>query len=789
MAWKRVSDQDLVIEDFFNDSSLSVEGGIIFPHQERVEKAFEIALKMMDEGYNVYVCGPRGIGRTSYTLKRIEEIARQLPAPPDLCYINNFENPARPKCLVLPATYGKKLEEGIEEVLDYLKRETSKVFEGKEYEEELTKITKEIDKEKEKVFNHLTEAAKQHNLIVLFSPQGIKLLPLFKIQTPVSEEELFKDPRIQEEYQKNLAEFEPTFRSYLRKLRELDNALGESLIKLREHVAENLVNQAFQKLEETFKDFQEVKEYFKTLKKELTKNLHLFIEWEKAKGNVLVQSGINKSLNIFRVNLLVDNSSTQGAPVVYERVPTLKGLFGQINYRAEMGILYADHLSLTAGSLHKANGGFLVIDLWEVLKNPYLWIILKRALLHKKLYLMGGLIEEVPVPHVGLMPDPAPFSAKVFLIGDPYLYHLLTLYDEEFTELFKIKAEFDPVIPLDELTLKSFPKIVKKLIETENLKEITSSGLQELLKYALQSVGNRKKIWFNLEEFKNILKEANAYSQDTKITGEEIKKAIKEKIKRVNLIEEKIQEYIKEKKILLCVEGKRIGQINGLSVIALGDYSFGRPSRITAAVYPGSKGVINIEREIEMSGPIHTKGVLILSSYLYHKYSKDFQPQLSASLTFEQGYDLVEGDSASCAELIAILSAISDIPLRQDIAVTGSIDQFGNLQPVGGIKEKIEGFYKVCKLLKFTGTQGVIIPIQNFDNLILDEEILEDIKKGLFSIYTVENIDDLIELSTGLKSEKFHNKVYKRLKEFSKILDTSESKRKKKAKRKKLKTF
>lgn len=785
MTLRRLEAKELALELPYKEGTKACKSEDHFPHQERLEKAFELAFKINDEGYNVYVCGPRGIGRTRYTLKRIQEVSSNFPTPQDICYVNNFEDPARPKCLLLPTGLGKKLVEGIEEVLDFLKRETFKAFEGKDYEEEVTKLTKEFDSKKEKVFNALTEEAKKYNLMVLFSPQGVRLLPLFKIHGPVSEEELFKDPRIREEYQKNLQEFEPIFREYMRKLRDIDSAFGEALFKLRDKIAENLVNKAFEKLEELFKDQEEIVRYFQVLKKELIKNIHLFIEWEKARGNIMVQSGLNKAMNMFRVNLLVDNSETKGAPVIYERVPTLKGLFGQINYRAEMGILYADHLSITAGSLHKANGGFLVIDLWEILKNPLIWIILKRTLFHKKLHLMGGMMEEIPVPHVGLLPDPVPFKAKVFLIGDPFLYYLLSTYDEEFSELFKIKAEFDPILPLDEVTKESFPRIVKKMIEEEKLKDLSASGLNELLKYTVYEAGNKKKIKFILEDIKGLLKEAHAFSVNKEITGDDIKRAYTEKIFRVNLIEEKIREIIKDGKYLIKIEGKKVGQINGLSVINLGNYSFGKPSRITASVYPGSKGVINIEREIDMSGPIHTKGVLTLSSYIFYKYSSNFPLQLSCTLTFEQAYEPVEGDSASCAELLAILSAISEIPLRQDIAITGSIDQFGNVQPVGGIKEKIEGFYRVCKILNFTGTQGVIIPVQNIDNLLLEDEIIEDIEKGKFHIYAIENVDDAIEIFTGMKPEKFHKKVFSSLKKFYELSKEKPGKKKKVKKKKK----
>lgn len=784
MAWEKLSFDKLKIEFNFSSGTSNYPDEEIFLQQERLEKAFDLALKLDKDGYNVFVCGPNGVGRSRYTLRRLQEIALNKEKPPDICYVNNFQDSYRPKAITLPAGYGKKLAQYIEEILDFLKRETYKAFEGKEYEEELSSLSKDIDTQKEKIINELIEEAKKYNLMVLFGPEGVRLLPMFKIETPVSQEELLNNPRIREEYQKNLNAFEPTFRQYMRKLRELDSYFGENLIKLREKIANNLVERAFRKLEEEFKDIEDVKEFISELKKELIKNTHLFIEWEKAKGNILIQNNINRALNIFRINVLVDNSETQGAPVLYEKVPTLKGLFGQINYRAEMGILYADHLSLAPGVLHKVNGGYLVLDLWEVLKNPYVWILLKRTLLHQKLYLMGGMVEEIPVPHIGILPEPVSFSAKVFLIGDPFLYYLLTIYDREFSELFKIKAEFNPIIKIDENVLQNFPKIIKKIIIEEKLKELDTSGLSEVFKYAVYQAGDRKKINIILEEIKDLLREANILSSQEIITGKDIKQALKEKILRVNLIEEKIRELIKEGKIIIDIEGKKVGQINGLSVFPLGDYSFGKPSRITANVFPGTKGVINIEREIEMSGPIHSKGVLILSSYLYNKYSTDFPLQLSCTLTFEQSYELVEGDSASAAELMAILSSVAKIPIRQDIAITGSIDQFGNIQPVGGIKEKIEGFYKVCKIMKITGTQGVIVPIQNFDNILLDDEVLEDIKKGNFHLYTVENIDDIIEILTGYKPEKFHKEVIKGLKH---LYELSKEKRKKKTTQKKLK--
>lgn len=781
MGVKRVGIKDLEIKVSFKKGTITCAPEEIFVQQHRLERAFELALNIDEEGYNVYVCGPNGVGRSRYTLKRVKEVANTRQTPMDVCYVHNFKETHRPFPILLPPGFGKKLSTGIEEAIEFLKRNTLKAFEGKEYEEQLNAISKDLESKREELMNSLVEEAKKYNLTVLFGPDGIRLLPLFKIEANISQEELLNNPQIREEYQKSLKAFEPTFRDYMRRLKELDSKFGEAVFELRKRIAKDLVKKAFEKLEEELKEVisenSALKGYLERVKKELAKNIQMFIDWEKAKGNIPVQNSINKALNMFRVNVLVDNSELKGAPVIYEKVPTLKGLFGQINYKAEMGVLYADHLSLAAGKLHQANGGYLILNMWEVLKNPYIWLLLKRALLHKKLYFMGGLIEEIPTPHVGIFPEPVPLSVKVFLLGDDELYHLLVNHDVEFKELFKVKAEFDPLVKVGDDVIKCFPKIVKTIIKEHGLKELTSDALKELFKFGVYSARDRKKIKLNFQEFIDVLREADVLAKGDKIEAAHIKEALREKILRVNLIEEKIREFIKEGKIIIDVDGSRVGQINGLSVYLLGDFSFGKPTRITANVFPGSRGVVHIEREVDLSGPIHSKGVMILSSYFYRKYSTEFPLQFSCTLTFEQAYEPVEGDSASAAELLAILSAVAEVPLRQDLAITGSIDQFGNIQPVGGVKEKIEGFFKTCKAINFTGKQGVVVPRRNYDNILLDDEVLEEIRGKKFNIYLVDTIDDAIKLFTGMSAERFHKKVVKGLK---KLYELSKEKKSKK---------
>ncbi len=766
MAWKKVEAKELELNFKFPKGTKNLRKEVELPAQERVKSAFAVALSTGPRGPHVYVCGPAGLRKAEFTIKEIEKKAKEDPPPQDLCYVTNFKDPYRPIALILPRGKGKILSQLVEDALEFLKNEAYKAFEGKELESQIAKLNLEINQKKNELINELTEEARKYNLMVLFSPEGIKILPHFKIATPMPEEKLLEDPQIKAEYEKHLREFDPIFREYMRKLKKLDHELSNRILELKKELARKLVEQAFSKAEEEFNEFSKVKNFLKDAKEELAKNIQIFIDWEKHKGNAAVQTGINRALNIFRVNVVVDNSETQGAPVIYERVPTLKGLFGQINYRAEMGILFADHMSITAGSLHRANGGYLVIHMLELLKNPALWVLLKRALKHGKLFVMGGTVEEIPLPHVGILPEPVDFSAKVFLLGDAFLYHLLITHDPEFEELFRIKAEFDPVVKIDKEVLNFFPYMVKKIVNEKGIKEIDASGISEAFKYMVELAGNRKKVSLLFRELEDLLEEANLYAKEGCIDQKAIKEAVKQKRFRLNLIEEKIKNLFREEKFIFKVTGKEVAQINGLSVYFLGDYAFGKPTRITAQVFPGSKGIINIEREVDLSGPIHSKGVLILSSYLYHRYGKDFPVQLSCTLTFEQSYQPVEGDSASAAELIAILSAISKVPLKQSIAITGSIDQFGNIQPVGGVKEKVEGFFDVCKMVRFTGKQGVIIPSRNLDDLLLKDEVLSEIKAGRFYIYTAEHIDDAIEILTGLPAEKVHKKVQRVLKKF-----------------------
>ncbi len=775
MARRRVDADEIELRFDIRHGTDEVASLALFPKQPRLERAFDLALKTEKEGYNAYVSGPESIGRMTYTLRRLEEAAKARPVPEDICYYHDFDEPMAPKFLLLPAGLGTELAERIDDAIEKIKQHASEIFESKAFEEERVKLVKAITKEKERLFETLSEEAKRYGLAVAVTPTGIRLLPMVQGQV-VPEQEVMAHPAIRQQYEASVQAFEKRFREYLRELRELDHRLADELKALREQAARFLIDNIFFPIEERFQDDPKVGRYLQKLKTNLVRHIQFFIEWKAIEENIPLRRLVENNINLFRLAVVVDNGRLESAPVVHEEMPTFRSLFGYISYRAEMGILYADHRSLVAGSLHKARGGYLVLRARDLLRVPFLWESLKRVLLHKKIHATATFLSETLPLYVGINPQPVPFEGKLFLIGDADLYHLLNLFDPEFGRLFKVKAEFDPVVRLDRDLLETFPAVIKQLVEQEGLKGLTADGVEAVLRFAVQQAGHRRKVSVVFGPITDLLREAHILSEGEQITGEEVRRALREKIFRANLIEEKIRELIAEGTIIIQTSGKETGQVNGLSVYDLRDFSFGKPTRITASVYPGEKGIIDIEREVELSGPIHSKGVMILSGYLGHRYGKRIPLSISCHLTFEQSYDEVEGDSASVAELLAILSAIAEIPLRQDLAVTGALDQLGNVQPVGGIREKIEGFFKVCRERGLSGKQGVVLPARNFDQILLDEEVIEAVREGKFHLYTVEKVDDAIELLAEMPADRFHQKVLAGLKGFAKVAEKKRGK-------------
>jgi len=727
--------------------------------QERAVRALKFGLGIRNQGFNIYVAGYPGTGRKTAVKSFVEEIAQVEPVPSDWCYVNNFANPYEPKAIQLPAGKGRQFRDDMKFLIDSVKTALPKAFESEDYAAKRDATIREVERQRKELIDKLNVRAQQEGFIIQSTPVGLLLIPVVNGR-PVSEEELLRlPPKMQQLIQEKRERLEAEFRSAMRQFIDLERKIQEALRKLNRDVALYAIGNLVEELIEKYKDMPEIAVYLKDAQNDILDNIAQFIKQTEPQQPLpfplpwIREAPFKK----YEVNVIVDNSTLKGAPVIMEFNPTYQNLFGTTEKEVQFGALITDFTMIRGGSLHKANGGYLIIPVEDLLLNPFAYEGLKRALRD------GKIVIEEPQERFGfistksLKPQPIPLKVKVILIGSPYLYQQLYLLDMEFAELFKVKAEFDTTMPRTEENIQQYAAFVCTLCQKENLKHLDSTGLAKIIEYSQRLSQDQQKLSTRFAEVADIIREANFYaSQENSrfITAAHVRKAIEEKIYRSKLIQEKIQEMIQRSILLIDTEAEKIGQVNGLSVMSLGDFSFGTPSRVTASVGLGQEGVIDIEREAKLGGPIHTKGVLILSGYLNEKYAQDKPLSLSARLVFEQNYAGVEGDSASSTELYAILSALSGLPIKQYIAVTGSVNQKGEVQAIGGVNEKIEGFFEVCKAKGLTGKQGVMIPDSNVQNLMLKEEVVEAVRNGQFHIYAVKTIDEGIEILTGVKAGK-----------------------------------
>jgi lon-related putative ATP-dependent protease len=725
--------------------------------QERAVRALKFGLGIRESGFNIYVAGFPGTGRKTAVKNFVEEIASAEPVPPDWCYVNNFSNQYEPKAIQLPAGKGKKFQDDVKNLIENIRTALPKAFESDDYASRREATIRGLEKQRKELIDKLNAKAQKEGFIIQSTPIGLLLIPVVNGK-PLKEEELLSLPQktkdvIQEKRERLESELRNTMRQFL----DMERKIREELKKLNRDVALYAIGNLVEDLIEKYKAMSEITVYLKDVQNDILDNIAQFVKRGEPQQQMpfpvpwMREAPFRK----YEVNVIVDNSDVEGAPVVMEFNPTYQNLFGTTEKEAQFGALVTDFTMIRGGSLHKANSGYLIIPVEELLRNPFSYEGLKRALRDEKI-----VIEE-PQERFGfistksLKPQPIPLKIKVVLIGNPYLYQQLFTLDMEFTELFKVKAEFDTTMTRTEENVKQYAAFVCTICKKENLKHLDGSGLAKLVEYSQRLAQDQQKLSTRFAEVADIIREANFYATQEKsnvVNGNHVKKAIEEKIYRSKLIQEKIQEMIKREILLIDTDAEKVGQVNGLSVMGFGDFAFGNPSRVTASVGLGREGVIDIEREAKMGGPIHTKGVLILSGYLNEKYAQDKPLSLSARLVFEQNYAGVEGDSASSTELYAILSALSGLPIKQGIAVTGSVNQKGEVQAIGGVNEKIEGFFEVCKAKGFTDHQGVMMPESNMQNLMLKEEVVEAVKAGRFHIYSVKTIDEGIEVLTGIKA-------------------------------------
>ncbi len=725
--------------------------------QDRAVRALKFGLEIKERGFNIYAAGLPGTGRTTAVKDFLEEIAKSKPVPSDWCYVNNFHNPYEPRAIKLPWGKGKGLQKDMKDFIEEARRELPKVFESEDYARKKEETVRSIEEERSKLFAQLNKRAQEEGFLLQSTPMGILIIPV-REGRPMSEKELVAlSPRVKEEIQKRREKLRLELRSAMRQLRGLGRKNKEELQRLNREVALYTIGYLIADLTEKYQEFLEVKTYLEEVQNDILENLTQFIEEPQVPPQVPFTVPWLSELPFrkYEVNVIVDNSDLRGSPVIMELNPTYQNLFGRTEKEAQFGVLTTDFTMIRGGSLHKANGGYIVLPAEELLRNLFSYDSLKRALMNKCINIEEAGERLGFITTKGLRPEPIPLDIKVILIGNPLIYRLLYALDINFKELFKVKADFDTSMDRTEENMSKYASFVCTFCRKENLRHLDSSGLAKIIEYGSRLAADQEKLSTRFAEIADIIREAHFYATQegsSYISASHVKKAIEEKVYRSNLIQEKIREMIEREILLVNTEGEAVGQVNGLSVMSLGDFSFGAPSRVTASIGLGREGIMDIQREAKLGGPIHTKGVMILGGYLAEKYAQDKPLSLSTRLVFEQSYGMVEGDSASSTELYAILSALSETPIKQSIAVTGSVNQKGEVQAIGGVNEKVEGFFEVCKAKGLNGQQGVLIPESNVQNLMLKEEIIETVRAGKFHIYPVKTIDQGMEALTGVKA-------------------------------------
>ena len=723
--------------------------------QERAVHALQFGLGIKNHGFNIYVSGRPGTGRTTTIERFVEEIAQKEPVPPDWCYINNFEDNYTPKAIHLPAGKAKGFQRDIDNLIQTVTTDIRSAFESEEFNTHQQETVSDLEAKKQALFENLGEQAQQEGFLIQPTPVGLVTIPVRDDKPLTKEDFLALAQEERDQITKKQEKLQEAMEAALRQSKILDKEIQQALIKLDKEVALFSLTPHFNELREKYHDQPDVLDYLKQIQEDILENLADFKNEPEEENQASMPVRIRKPdpTQKYRVNVLVDNSKQTGAPVILEKNPTYNNLFGRIEREAQFGALITDFTLIRKGSLHQANGGYLVTPMEELLRNPLSWESLKRALEDREV-IIEDVYEKIGfITTKGLRPEPIPLDLKVILVGTPDLYQLLLIYDEQFTELFKVRADFDTSMERSLENVRNYAAFVSSVCENENLKPLDASAIARVVEHGSRLVEDQRKLSTHFGEIADVIREANYYAgQDGSqyISADHIQKAIDERFYRSSLIHEHIREMIERNLIKIDVSTAQTGQVNGLSVVELGDIAFGQPSRITASIGMGREGLIDIEREAKLGGPIHTKGVLILSGYLAEKYAQEAPLSLSARLVFEQSYSGVEGDSASSTELYALLSALSGIAIKQGIAVTGSVNQKGEVQAIGGVNEKVEGYFEICRQKGLTGEQGVLIPESNVSNLMLNQDVLEAVQDGNFHIWPVKNIDEGIALLTGI---------------------------------------
>lgn len=721
--------------------------------QPRAMDAIHFGIGIRTTGFNMFVAGPEGSGRESTILDCLKEAALSRPVSSDWAYIYNFEDAIRPIAVSLSAGKGAELARDMEEFLDTARREIPQIYDSEDYDERKSQAVSQFHEKKNQTIQELVSFAIERSIALRATPAGFLSVPVIDGKT-ISDEDFEKLPKEKKaEFEKKMEEVQVKIRSTLRQARHIEKQERERVRELDRDVAQFAIGPLLDDLREKYQDNPVLQKYFDQVQKDVPGHLQDFRPVVPAEGEYLPlqlqRIERDEDLARYRVNVLVSNGHSTGAPVVVERNPTYYNLLGRINYRPVFHAMLTNLHDITPGSFHRANGGYLVMRALDVLRNPFSWQALKRALMDREIQIENLGEQYSLFPTVALRPQPIPWNVKVVLIGSSMLYHLLYEVDDDFRTLFKVKAEFSPEMEFTDEAVEKYIEFISRCVQEQGLRHFDASAVAHVLEYGSWLREDQRKLSTKLLEISDVVAEASHWAEKSKhelVSSDDVRAAIRKKEYRSSLLEERVRELISNGTLMIDSDGFKVGQINGISVRDIGDHAWGQPARITASVGPGRGKVLSIERETDLSGPIHSKGVLILSGFLANKYAQRIPLALSAAITFEQSYDEIEGDSASSSELYCLLSALSGLPINQGVAVTGSVNQKGEVQAVGGVTKKIEGFFIVCKARGLTGRQGVVIPVANIPNLTLCDEVIDAVSSGKFHIWAVRTVDEGISL-------------------------------------------
>jgi lon-related putative ATP-dependent protease len=744
---------DLIDLDFATTAELG-DVPLVF-EQQRAMQALRFGIDIDDPRFNVFALGPAGIGKLTAVLDVVSAHAASKPVPSDWCYAHNFQDPVKPKALRLPAGRGRELNQDLARLIEELRTAIPAVFEGEEYRARVEELEQQAKAREINAIEALREQAQKRGIALLETPTGFAFAPLTH-DGQVMSPEVFRQlpPEVQQRIEEAVEDLQQQLQKLLRQFPTWRKEAREKLRQLNREVTQYAIDPLIEEVEQKYADLPAVLAHLNAVRQDIIEHVEDFLPQPAMPIPLpFLVSKAEERLKRYQVNLLVDHSRQEGAPVIHETLPNHANLIGRIDYHAFMGTLMTDFSLIKPGALHRANGGYLILDARAVLLQPHAWETLKRTLKAGEIRIESlektlSLISTVP-----LEPDPIPLKTRVILVGDRLLYYLLDALDPEFKDLFKVPADFEEELPKTPKTVQLYAQVLATLARKEGLLPLTRDGVARLIEQGARELEDTLKLNTHLRTLTDLLKEADYHAKKAGrevITRDDVQAAIDARVFRNDRLRAKVQELIERDALLIDTTGERVGQINGLTVISLGSFSFGRPARITATTRLGEGEVIDIEREAELGGAIHSKGVMILSNFLASRYARIQPLSMAASLVFEQSYGPVEGDSASLAELCALLSSLADLPLRQELAVTGSVNQLGQVQPIGGVNEKIEGFFDICRRKGLTGSQGVIIPAANVQNLMLRQDVVAAAAEGKFHIYAVKTVDEALELLLGV---------------------------------------